>query len=277
MRFKSTILIYLLITSLIAKPSEDGMPILEVTIGKNYPTGSYDKYADNGFSARFSYSRQFINNEYFRWQVGFQYIHFDSDKSTTSFLLENGDQGPTIDLTRRERGLLINAGMRYSMNRGVVKNGGYFRPYVGGYVGLANFRDATFYDWGDNDCFTFDNFIIDLIFDRLDCYGDNNGNQSKTVHDKMTKPFYSIEFGTNIHFPKTESSGIGMDMGIRYNMISGLSRSETLYDQSNDEISTLSRRLQANYYTLYIGVFIMFRNYNGGSKPNKTLNPGYGI
>ena len=34
---------------------------------------------------------------------------------------------------------------------------------------------------------------------------------------------------------------------------------------------------QSNYYTLYIGVFIMFRNYNGGSKPSKTLNPGYGI
>ena len=66
MGFKSTILIYLLITSLIAKPSEDGMPILEVTIGKNYPTGSYDKYADSGFSARLAYSRQFKRNEYFR-------------------------------------------------------------------------------------------------------------------------------------------------------------------------------------------------------------------
>ena len=93
----------------------------------------------------------------------------------------------------------------------------------------------------------------------------------------MTKPFYSIEFGTNIHFPKTESSGIGMDMGIRYNMISGLSRTDFADQVNSNTVTELSRKLQANYYTLYIGVFIMFRNYNGGSKPNKTLNPGYGI
>ena len=243
MKFNSLLLSsYIFLGLLYCEVSIDRMPILEVTIGKNYPTGYYDKYADSGFSARLAYSLQFKNNEYFRGQFGFQYIHFDSDKSTTNFTLDNGMEGPTIDLIRRERGLLLNAGIRYSMNKGLVKNGGYFRPYIGGYLGLANFRDATFYDWGNNDCENdWADLIIDLIFGtELSCSGDENGTQSTTIHHKMTKPFYSVELGTNIHFSKTEKSAIGLDVGVRYNMIYGLDRSETLFDNSNNEISTLN-------------------------------------
>ena len=261
------------------EPALDRLPILEISLGKNYPTGVYDKYADSGFSARLAYSRQFKNTEYFRGQFGFQYIHFNTDRSTEYFELSNGVMGPNIDLERRERALLFNAGVRYSMNKGLVKNG-YFRPYIGGYLGLANFRDATFYDWSDNNCDdpNLIGLIIDVFFDtEFSCIGDNNnGNQSTTVHDKMTKPFYSVEIGSNVHFPKTERSGVGLDFGIRYNMISGLDRSDTSFDESNNEISTLSRNLKANYYTLYVGVFVVFGKVkNNNSQP--TIKPGHTI
>ena len=247
------------------------LPILEITIGENHPTGLYDKYADSGFSARLAYSRQFKNNEYFRGQYGFQYIHFDSDRTTTNFTLDNGVIGPSIDLTRTERALLLNAGIRFSMNDGIYDNG-YFRPYIGGYLGFASFQDATRYDWSDNDCDdqNFFVFIVDLILDtEFSCIGDNDGNQSTTVHDKRTSAFYSVEMGANIHFPKTDNSGLGLDFGIRYNMIPGLERSETSYDDSNNEISVLSRKLEANYYTYYVGIFLLLDRYSGKSRKKK--------
>ena len=266
------IVLSVLANLIFSSSSLNRLPILEITIGENHPTGLYDKYADSGLSARLAYSRQFKNNEYFRGQYGLQYIHFNSDRTTTNFTLDNGDVGPTIDLTRTERALLFNAGIRFSMNDG-ISNNGYFRPYIGGYLGLANFRDATRYDWSNNDCDdqNFFVFIVDLLLDtEFSCIGDNDSNQSTTVHDKKTNAFYSLEMGANIHFPKTYKNGIGLDFGIRYNMIPGLERSNTLFDDSNNEISVLSRNLEANYYTYYVGVFLSLDRYTGKSANRKT-------
>ena len=270
------ILFFILVTISFSSNFMNRLPILEITAGKNEPTGSYEKYADPGLSFRLAYSFQFRNNEYFRPQFAFQYIHFKADNSTTNFTLDNGLEGPSIDLTRRESALLFNAGLRYSFNDGIF-NDGYFRPYLGGYVGLANFKDATYFDWSDNDCSNtnFLGLIIDILLnEEISCLGDDNGNQSTTVHDKMTKVFYSLEFGSNIHFPKTDKHGFGLDIGIRYNIIPGLRRSETIFEDSNSSISSISKKLDANYYTLYMGTFLILgrNNHNSGTK---RVNPDY--
>ena len=110
MKIKLFIIFSLLFGIIFSKPAEDRLPILEITLGKNYPTGVYDKYADSGFSARLAYSRQFKNTEYFRGQFGFQYIHFNTDRSTEYFELSNGVMGPSIDLERRESFLNLSSG-----------------------------------------------------------------------------------------------------------------------------------------------------------------------
>ena len=68
----------------------------EIDLGRNYPTGLYDKYADAGFSARYSFSRAFkrkntLREGLFKWQVGVQYIHFRSDYWTDEYMGASGN------------------------------------------------------------------------------------------------------------------------------------------------------------------------------------------
>ena len=55
---KKILLIFLaLAISIIFPSSNDGTGMIEVDIGRNYPTGIFDKYTDDGTSLRFSYSK----------------------------------------------------------------------------------------------------------------------------------------------------------------------------------------------------------------------------
>ena len=39
---------------------------IEVDFGWNYPTGQFDKYADDGYSIRFSFAKQINNSDFFK-------------------------------------------------------------------------------------------------------------------------------------------------------------------------------------------------------------------
>ena len=48
----------------------------EVNFGYNRSNGEFEKYTDDGFSMRVSYSNNIKNSDFFRWQGSFQYITF---------------------------------------------------------------------------------------------------------------------------------------------------------------------------------------------------------
>ena len=76
----------------------------EIDIGYNRANGEFDKYNDDGFSIRFTYSNNINSSEFFRWQASFQYISFYSDTWADCLSLGSGDCGPSIDVTNSENG-----------------------------------------------------------------------------------------------------------------------------------------------------------------------------
>jgi len=226
---------------------ENKAQIIEIDAGSNHPTGLYDKYADSGISFRLAYSKSFNNNGLLKWQAGVQYIGFRSDSWSDSF---QGGLGPLMDVDIRnyEQGIVVNGGFRLTATNGLSKNG-TFRPYIGGLVGVAIFSEKTSYDWGD-DCSTL-GFFMDILLDSDYC--DNNNNATDLEH-KTTSPVFTLDIGTNIFFNKNHK--VGMDIGVRYNMLTRLKRPSTslLYDQTENVIDQISRYIEADYYTYYIGV-----------------------
>jgi len=239
----------------------------EIAIGTNYPTAEYDKYADQGFSARFTHSRAFnrkndLTEGLFKWQVGFQYISFRSSTWYDSFTMDSGLQGPTVMVTNSEQGYVFNGGFRFAASNGLNLNGN-FRPYVGLFAGMSLFNEKTYYDWGDDDCSFAGWIIFDVLLDGDYCEDTNN---STNVNDRSWSPTFTLDLGTNIFF--NEAQDVGMDIGIRYNMLTRLKRPETVYDDTQNTIDKISSYINADYYTFYIGVTWML-NANKSKKKNR--------
>ena len=176
----------------------------EIVIGTNYPTAHYDKYADRGFSARFTHSRAFnrkndLAESLFKWQVGVQYISFRSSTWYDSFTMESGDQGPSVEVTNSEQGYVVNGGFRFAASNGLSSNGN-FRPYVGGLVGMSFFNEKTYYDFGDG-CSFAGWVIFDILFDSDSC---DNNNISTNVNDRSWSPTFTLDIGTNIFLIKVK-------------------------------------------------------------------------
>ena len=237
----------------------------EIAIGTNYPTALYDKYADQGFSFRFTHSRAFerkndLTEGLFKWQVGLQYISFRSYTWYDNFELENTPTGPSIQITNSEQGYVLNGGFRFTASNGLNLNGN-FRPYAGFLVGMSFFNEKTRYDWGD-DCSAFD-ILLDVLLDDTD-FCDNN-NSSTDINDRSWSPTFTLDLGTNIFFNETQD--VGMDIGVRYNMLTRLKRPEDIYEVSG-VYSQIADYFEADYYTFYIGVTWML-NTNKSKKKNK--------
>ena len=121
----------------------DKAELIEISFGKNRPTGEFgDRYADDGFSFRVSYSKSFENNGLFKYQYSGQYIHFGTSYYTDQFLMESGLYGPNVNVRNREQAFLFSAGLRLTATRGISQKG-LFRPYVGSSIGLAFFSEKT--------------------------------------------------------------------------------------------------------------------------------------
>ena len=88
---------------------------------------------------------------------------------------------------------------------------------------------------------------------------------SATISKRGGKWFVSVAVEIQKAVIPTKKTGksVGVDLGIRYNMVTGLKRPENIYELSteNDGIfqnthASLANKLQADYYTWYIGVSI---------------------
>jgi len=237
--------IFLLFIAFLFPQFENKSQIIEIDVGSNYPTGLYDKYAGSGVSFRLAYSKSFKNNGLFKWQFGGQYISFRKDYYQDNFSMDSGNDGPSVDVTNSEQAYMINGGLRLTATNGLNENGN-FRPYIGATAGLAFFNETSTWVWGDG-CST----ILNILFENYDC--DNDDSMHDVVH-RYTQPVFTLDLGTNIFFKKT--TNIGMDFGIRYNMVTGLKTPEITFEQENQSLSNLSKKLEADYYTYYLGVSI---------------------
>ena len=219
--------------------------IIEIDLGLNHPTGLFEKYAEPGFSLRISYSKSFNDKGLLKWQFGGQYISFRRDYYQDNFTMDSGIQGPSVDVTNSEQAYMLNGGLRLTATNGINKNGNFI-PYIGAMVGLAFFNETSTWIWDDG-CSTF----LDIIFENYDC--DNDDSMYDVLH-RYTQPVFTLDIGTNVFFKKT--TNIGMDFGIRYNMVTGLKTPEIIFEQENQILSNLSKNLQADYYSWYLGVSI---------------------
>ena len=227
--------------------------LIEISFGKNRPTGEFgDRYADDGFSFRVSYSKSFENNGLFKYQYSGQYIHFGTNYYTDQFLMESGLYGPNVNVRNREQAFLFSAGLRLTATRGISQKG-LFRPYVGSSIGLAFFSEKTVWDWGNNwefdDC-SGTEILLSILFQDID-WCDNNSSMQNTIHSKV-EPVFTLDLGTNLFFK--ENQKIGVDFGVRYNMVTGLKKPSVVYDYENDTHSYIIDKLKVDYYTIYFGL-----------------------
>ena len=255
--------------SIVFSNSNDGTGLIEVDIGRNYPTGVFDKYTNDGTSLRFSYSKSFKGNHLFKWQAGFQYISFRKDHYTDQFSMDSGEEGPPVDVINSENGYIGNAGFRFTAQKG-LSDKGLFRPYVGASIGLAAFRETTRWEWdsgffNSSNC-TDGNFLTDLVLSILtqdfNLCDDNDGMHR--TDDSRTEPVFTLDLGTNIFF--STAHNVGLDIGVRYNMITGLKKPQTVYDYNNNVHQYITKKMQVDYYTLYIGVSIAMNSPKKESK-----------
>ena len=73
-------------------------------------------------------------------------------------------------------------------------------------------------------------------------------------NDSKLRLLFNLDFGLNIIFKKHKNSGL--DIGIRYNVIPNLNKFASQYtedDNGDDVFSYISRSINADYYTFYIG------------------------
>ena len=217
----------------------------EVNLGYNRANGEFDKYSDDGFSIRFTYSNNIKNSDFFRWQASFQYISFYSDTWADCLSLGSGDCGPTIDITNSEDGYTLQGGLRFTPEKGLFGQKSLFKPYVSFNVGGIYLQEKTRYYDPDN---------------NWQSWLNNNGYSFfnlDDIEDYRINFIYSIEFGYNFSFPK--SKGYALDVGMRYNMIPEIEKIEQYINEDDTieaDVLNFGNKIDADYMTFYIGVSI---------------------
>ena len=212
---------------------------VEIDLGYNRSNGALDKYTDDGISIRLSYSNNIKDSNFFRWQGSFQFISFYSDKDQSCIPIGVGEDqecGPTIDITNTERGYTVQGGLRFTPEEGLFQNNSVFKPYAAFNIGAIYLQEKT--EYSDPDANWFDNEEDYFTLDDIEDYRFNF--------------IYSIEFGSNFNFKKWD--GIGLDLGIRYNMCPSLDKTEQYVPENEPE--SFKKKIDADYYTVYLGVSI---------------------
>ena len=247
----------------------DKAELIEIGFGRNHPTGVFeDRYADDGFSFRLSYSKSFENYGLLKYQYSGQYIHFGTNYYTDYFTLE-GSVGPSVTVRNREQAFLFSAGLRLTATKGISQKG-MFRPYIGGSIGLAFFSEKTRWDWGNNnfginDC-TGAEILLSILFQNIDwCNGDESYMED-TIHSNI-EPVFTLDIGSNLFFK--ENQKIGVDFGVRYNMVTGLKKPTVIYDYGNNTHGNIIDKLKVDYYTLYFGLSFKLDSTRKDKRKNK--------
>ena len=102
------------------------------TFGNSTPTNQYDSFNSNGFTLKLSYERPIYNKINLRYNFGLQNISFG--ENVVSY-----DEWQGLQIREGESANLVDVGIRFILNEGIVKNG-YFRPYINTSFGLGFFK-----------------------------------------------------------------------------------------------------------------------------------------
>ena len=264
--------------SLLFSVDHDQTSLQEFNIGWNYPTGQFDKYADDGISFRYTYSKSFKKNGLFKWQGGLQYLRFRRSSYNDEFQMSSGYNGPNVDVVNQEEGYILNGGFRFTAQNGLFKNGN-FRPYIGAFAGISYFKEDTTWEWQqsgwwDNEENCEESWLLTIITQSFDC---NDYDTMYEINDTRYEPVFTLDLGFNMFFNKKHVKGL--DFGIRYNMLTGLKVPETIHNSNNSTHSYIVDKIKADYYTIYIGVsFVPFKNRNDKEEElkKKKTNPSSG-
>ena len=219
----------------------------EVNLGYNRANGEFDKYNDDGFSIRLAYSNNIKNSNFLRWQASFQYISFYSDTWNDCLSLGSGDCGPAIDVTNSENGYTLQGGLRFTPEKGLFGQKSLFKPYISFNIGGIYLQEKTEYSDPDDVWGTWPGWDSPQYnFFNLD-----------DIEDYRINFIYSLEFGYNFSFPKSE--GYAIDIGMRYNMIPKIEKTEQYINEDDTieaDVLNFGNKIDADYMTFYIGVSI---------------------
>ena len=201
---KYLVYILFLISTIVAL---DSSGYIEVDIGRNFANGEYEKYNDDGFTIRATYSNNISSSDFFRWQASGQYISFYSNTYYDEFQMASGGPGPSIKVTNSEDGYIFQGGLKFIPELGLFQDKGIFKPYATLGLGFGYFLEYTTYEDPDNYCATWS------WWEECD---DQGGLSLDDIEQDEFNFIYSIELGANFIIPKWNNGGF--DFGVRYNM-----------------------------------------------------------
>ena len=159
----------------------------------------------------------------------------------------------SIDVTNSENGYTIQGGLRFTPEKGLFGEKSLFKPYATLNVGGIYLQEKTEYsdpddiwgNWPGWDSPEYNFFNLD------------------DIEDWRINFIYSVEFGFNFSFPN--SNGYGLDVGLRYNMIPEIKKTEQYINEDDTieaDVLNFGNKIDADYMTFYMGVSI----------PTGTLN-----
>ena len=237
---KKNILILIVLTSF-----NFARAYLEFDLGFQNPQGSLDKYNEPGFSFRGTYTHVDELFPFVRYDFSIQYLQFKKDIWNEQY---DGLGGNPLTYENSEQAFGIFFGPRFMS----PTKRGAFRPYVGFKIGGMFFNETLKISWQEppdeaGECFA--NSIIASLFDfEYNCEGGTHV-LSKDYLDMELDFGALLEIGANMNF----SDRFGLDFGIQYNIIPSI-RPEIIQDPSSDELNVISKTINADYTTFYMGI-----------------------
>tara|TARA_B110000438_G_C15703851_1_gene602265 strand:- start:110 stop:757 length:648 start_codon:yes stop_codon:yes gene_type:complete len=213
---------------------------MEINLGENHATGTYERYVSTGKSIRLVSVNKIYDVKYLYWQLGFQYIGFKNNNYYDSNI------GTGAYFKHTERGYLLQGGIRIS------REYKYFNPYIAISTGIAYFNERLRWD-NDN---AFNDFYWDifcnLFFPDSDC---DITDYNSELLDNEWNFVNSVDLGFNL-YPNMENN-ISFNIGVKYNMIPGYRKPDNIIVNSEDNsIVWASKKLQADYITYYLGISV---------------------
>ena len=216
----------------------------EFDFGVQNPQGTFDKYNEPGFSMRATYTHVDELFPFIRYDFSMQYLQFKKDVWNEYY--EELNSPLTYENSEQAFGVFLGPRLMSPTQHGV------FRPYVGFKIGGMFFNETMKISWEEPDdtfmqCIT--GTLISGLFDAdYDCDGDTRV-LSKDYLDMSLDFGALLEIGSNMNF----SDNFGLDFGIQYNIIPSI-RPEIVMDESGEEFNEISKTINADYITFYIGI-----------------------
>ena len=239
MRFPDTIFFFILITLPSLVWPGEFFDYVELDLGGHAPQHGYSRYADPGLSGRLVWSRQEPLIPILRYDLELQLLLFRWDSWNEPMIYVNGHHGPWVDVTNSEQSLSLSVGPRLTLPS-------YWSPvcpYVSLKGGLFFFYERTTWEWGE--CYGF----WDWVFGN-ECEDDCEGDKHTEILDSEFHPGWMLEIGGNFF----SSGDVGIDIGIQYTDVHGLKRPYTTFDEDQLVLDYETRRIQADFISIYFGV-----------------------